>query len=163
MSHGSAVAIPSWQAASDSMPPRRRSDHAGDGTRAPGSRRTLRPSGRWRFLADVSAALDESLDFEQTLANTVRLAVPEVADYCIVALAGEGGSCRWAHAAHRDPAGRDLLDRLRARFPLQESSDHPLARAIRTGQPDLVTVEREPSRRDQIGVGRIGLLAPVSA
>ena len=125
----------------------------------------MRPTGRWRFLADASAVLDASLDFEQTLANTVRLAVPEVADYCIVVLAGEDGSSRWAHAAHRDPAGRELLDRARERFPLPASSDHPLARAIRTGQPQIVPVWVEADR-DRLGEtrsGRARLLTPVSA
>ena len=45
-----------------------------------------RATGRWRFLADASAALDASIDYDETLASTVRLAVPEVADYCIVVL-----------------------------------------------------------------------------
>jgi signal transduction histidine kinase len=125
----------------------------------------MRPTGRWRFLADASAVLDASLDFEQTLANTVRLAVPEVADYCIVALAGEDGSGRWAHAAHRDPAGRELLDAARERFPLPASSDHPLARAIRTGEPQLVPtwMEADRTRRDETGASRARLLVPVSA
>jgi hypothetical protein len=142
MGYESMAAMPSWLTVADDVPSRRRSDHIEDGRPGHRSRRTRRPSGRWRFLADASAVLDGSLDFEQTLANTVRLAVPEVADYCIVALAGKEGSSHWAHAAHRDPAGRDLLDRVRARFPLRAGSEHPLARAIRTGQPELVAVDQ---------------------
>src|SRR5215470_16125105 len=141
-----------WLAADDSMPSRRRAD-VGDGHPAPGSRRLIRATGRWQFLAAASAVLDGSLDFEQTLANTVRLAVPEVADYCIVALVGEGGACHWAHAAHRDPMGQDLLDRLRSRFPLRAGSPHPLARAIRTGQPELVAIEQTRDRPDEAGMG----------
>src|SRR5262249_47591897 len=128
-----------WLIVDDSMVRRRRTDHVADVLTADGSRRTTRPSGRWRFLADASAVLDGSLDYEQTLANTVRLAVPEVADYCIVALRGADGSIRWAHAAHRDLAGRDLLDRVRGAFPLPSCSDHPLVRVIQTGEPQIIT------------------------
>ena len=160
MGYESTAALPSWLDVADAVPSRRRTDHIEDGPPAHRSRRTMRPSGRWQFLADASALLDGSLDFEQTLANTVRLAVPEVADYCIVALAGKDGSSQWAHAAHRDPAGRDLLDRVRTRFPLRAGSDHPLAKAIRTGQPEIVTVEQARDGLDEAGVGP---LAAVSA
>jgi signal transduction histidine kinase len=96
-----------------------------------------RAIGRWRFLADASAALDTSIEYEQTLANTVRLAVPEVADYCIVTLLGEDGSARLVDLAHRDPAKRDLLERLRGHVP-PPSPDHPVRKALQTGRSQLV-------------------------
>src|SRR5437867_4131248 len=98
--------------------------------------RPRRAIGRWRFLADASAALDTSIDYEQTLANTVRLAVPEVADYCVVILVDDDGTARWADSAHRDPAKCALLDSLRGFLP--PSPDHPIRRALRTGRPQLV-------------------------
>lgn len=100
--------------------------------------RPTRASGRWRFLADASVALDTSIEYEQTLANTVRLAVPEVADYCIVILLGEDGATRWANSAHRDPAKHALLESLREFVP-PPSPQHPIRRALRTAQPQLVT------------------------
>lgn len=161
---GSSAAIPPWLAGVDSITSRRLTDHIDDERPAHRPRRTTRPSGRWRFLAHASAVLDGSLDFDQTLANTVRLAVPEVADYCIVALADKGGSCAWAHAAHRDPAGRDQLDRLGARFPLPAGSEHPLARTIRTGRPELVPAEGAPGRlHEPAEIADIGPLAALSA
>jgi len=160
MTHGSAAAGGAlWRAAIEDKPARRRTDEGGGGRLE--IRR--RPSGRWRFLADASAVLDGSLEFEQTLANTVRLAVPEVADYCVVALRGEDDSCRWAHAAHRDAAGREMLDRARERFPLLPSSGHPLARAIRTGAAEILRIPRERGHLDEAGMAGPGPLAPVSA
>ncbi len=100
--------------------------------------RSPRASGRWRFLADASAALDTSIEYEQTLANTVRLAVPEVADYCVVILVDEDGTARWADSAHRDPAKRALLESFRGFVP-PPSPAHPIRRALRTGRPQLVT------------------------
>jgi signal transduction histidine kinase len=143
----------------DAASQRRRTDQGGDGSA--GARR--RPTGRWRFLADASAVLDGSLDFEQTLANTVRLAVPEVSDYCVVALSGEDGSCRWAHASHRDEAGRAMLDRAHGRFPLPPTSNHPLVRAMRTGEPEIIRVERERAHLDEAAMAGPGPLGPVSA
>jgi signal transduction histidine kinase len=96
-----------------------------------------RATGRWRFLADASAVLDGSLDYEQTLANTAQLAVPEVADFCVVVLRGEDGSVRWAHSAHRDPRKQALLDRLREFGPPIATPEHPISKALRLGQPQL--------------------------
>jgi len=101
--------------------------------------RPTRATGRWRFLADASAALDTSIDYEETLANTVRLAVPEVADYCVVVLVNEDGTTRFADSAHRNPGKHALLERLREYVPPIASPDHPVSRALRTGRPQLVT------------------------
>jgi signal transduction histidine kinase len=114
-----------------------------------------RATGRWQFLADAGAALDASIDYDETLANTVRLSVPEVADYCIVVLLNPDGSGRWAHSAHRDAATGARLERLRGDFPLPASSDHPLARALRTGQAQL-TASAAGGWRDD---GRLGVIA----
>lgn len=66
------------------------------------------------FLADVSAALAASLDAPRTLANTVHLMVPEVADIASLHLFDEIGVLRRAAFAHRDPqmeqAAEDYAD-----------------------------------------------------
>src|SRR4029079_6635358 len=59
---------------------------------------------RWQFLAEASELLDASLEYQQTLANVVTLAVPRIADYAIIALLTEDGSLSWGWSAHRDPA-----------------------------------------------------------
>jgi signal transduction histidine kinase len=122
-----------------------------------------RATGRWRFLADASAALDTSIEYEQTLANTVRLAVPEVADYCVVILLDEDGSTRWADSAHRDPAKRALLESLRGYLP-PRSPAHPVRRALRTGQPQLVADAGNEILKwwDGSRLGIVRALAPAS-
>ena len=122
-----------------------------------------RATGRWRFLADASAALDTSIEYEQTLANTVRLAVPEVADYCVVILLGEDGSTRWADSAHRDPAKRALLESLRDDLP-PPSPEHPVRKALQTGQPQLVTDAGNEILKwwDGARLGIVRALAPAS-
>jgi signal transduction histidine kinase/DNA-binding NarL/FixJ family response regulator len=47
---------------------------------------------RQRFLAEASRALAGSLDYEATLERVVRLAVPLLADACLLQLATENGS-----------------------------------------------------------------------
>lgn len=47
-----------------------------------------------RFLADVSAALSGSLDYNATLESVVRLPVPALADGCILDVLGESGRTR---------------------------------------------------------------------
>ncbi|MEO7042061.1 MAG: ATP-binding protein [Gemmatimonadaceae bacterium] len=44
-----------------------------------------------RFLADVSAALSKSLDYEATLASVVRLPVPALADACVLEVLDDEG------------------------------------------------------------------------
>jgi signal transduction histidine kinase len=46
-----------------------------------------RDEDSWRFLAEASAVLGWSLDTESTLRAVARLAVPQIADWCVVELA----------------------------------------------------------------------------
>jgi predicted ATPase/signal transduction histidine kinase len=60
------------------------------------------------FLADASAALSESLDYESTLVRLARLAVSFLADWCAVDVL-EDGKPRRVAAAHRDPEKEKIL------------------------------------------------------
>jgi PAS domain S-box-containing protein len=62
-------------------------------------------AGRRRaaFLADATATLSESLEYEQTLAQVARRAVPEIADACFVELADESGALQLIASAHAAP------------------------------------------------------------
>ena len=55
-----------------------------------------------RFVADAGVILASSLDVETTLASVARLAVPRIADWCIVYMREEDGD----HPAPRDRACR---------------------------------------------------------
>ncbi|HEY5061165.1 MAG TPA: hypothetical protein VII52_06490, partial [Gemmatimonadaceae bacterium] len=61
-----------------------------------------RGSARWRFLAEASLALEASLDYQATLSNVVRLAIPAVADYAAIALRAAYGRSYWAANAFHD-------------------------------------------------------------
>ncbi|MBI4259919.1 MAG: PAS domain S-box protein, partial [Actinobacteria bacterium] len=70
-----------------------------------------------RFLGESSALLSSSLDLERTLTTLTTLAVPALADWCIVDMAQEDGSIRQLAVAHADPEKAELARELRRRYP----------------------------------------------
>jgi len=78
--------------------------------------------GRTRFLADVSAALDASLDMERTLAAVANLCVRDLGDWCSIDLADPDDELHNVAVAHVDPAQIELAQRLPADAILVEES-----------------------------------------
>jgi hypothetical protein len=58
---------------------------------------------RWAFLAEASAILSSSLDYETTLTTIARLAVPTLGDWCTVDIVRDDGQIHALAIAHRDP------------------------------------------------------------
>ncbi len=102
------------------------------------------------FLAAASAALDASLDPEQTLRTIVRTAVPELAELCIIDLLEEDGSIGRAAAAASRPELAAELEELRARFPLDPAGAHPVAQVLRTGEPMVLRDLSAPDVVEQV-------------
>jgi hypothetical protein len=114
---------------------------------------------RWRFLAEASELLEASLEYQQTLANVVGLAVPKIADYAIIALLTENGSLGWGCSAHRDPAKAPVVARLHPYVPDLATNDHPWAEAIRSGRTQITkAVDDEYLRSIARDEGHLGLL-----
>jgi PAS domain S-box-containing protein len=63
-----------------------------------------------RFLADVGAVLTSTLDYEATLENIARLAVRDLADFCMVDLIEEDGSLKRLKALSRDSSKTWICD-----------------------------------------------------
>jgi len=63
-----------------------------------------------RFLASASRVLGSSLNYHNTLANVARLAVPYIADWCVVDIVTEDGSAQ--QVALRPQQARVMYDRL---------------------------------------------------
>ena len=92
-----------------------------------------------RLLAEAGAVLASSLDYERTLAAVARLAVPLLADYCIVDLLDPAdGAVRRVATAHADPARDPLLAEVR-RFAPTLDSEGLVPRTLRSGQPQLAS------------------------
>ncbi|HEX2644301.1 MAG TPA: ATP-binding protein [Thermoanaerobaculia bacterium] len=89
-----------------------------------------------RILAEAGQLFAESLDFQQTLDNVARLAIPLLADWCVIDIVAENGSIERLVAVHADPEKQPLLDELKRHAPSLEDADGP-AMVLRGGQPFL--------------------------
>lgn len=94
---------------------------------------------RSRFLAEASRALSASLDHEVTLASLAELAVPDIADYCIIHVQGEDGVIRQVAGAHANPEKEPLLRELaRLLTPAPDDPAGVVARVLRRREPELL-------------------------
>lgn len=92
---------------------------------------------RFAFLAEASRVLATSLDYETTLQSVARLAVPAIADYCLVDLLEEDGTIRGVAVAHVNPSKEELAHEMRRHYPPDPQGLHPVSRVLRTSQPEL--------------------------
>ncbi|MEG4576486.1 PAS domain S-box protein [Microcoleus sp. N3A4] len=89
------------------------------------------------FLAEVSAVLSSSLDYEQTLQSVAKLAVPYFADWCSVDLLNDDRTiCRVA-VAHSDPEKVKFGWELAQRFPRQLDEAYGISQVMQTGQVEI--------------------------
>jgi PAS domain S-box-containing protein len=90
-----------------------------------------------RFLADVSATLDASLELDRTLAQVADLCVRRIADWCSIDMADPDAVLRNVAVAHVDAAKVALAHELRARYPPAPNGPSGAPNVIRTGEPEL--------------------------
>ncbi len=90
------------------------------------------------LLAAAGGVFDRSLDPRQTMRAIAGMAVPRIAEMCVINLLGENGtiSDTMAVAARAEVVSR--LEALRAKHPLDLGGEHPVARAIRSREPVVV-------------------------
>ncbi|MBV9108344.1 MAG: GAF domain-containing sensor histidine kinase, partial [Gemmatimonadetes bacterium] len=93
---------------------------------------------RARFLSNVSSVLSASLDYHATLSVLAKLAVPELADWCVIDVLEEDGRMARVAAAHSDSDREPLLGVLCEEFPPRRDGPSAASRAIRSGQPVYV-------------------------
>jgi GAF domain-containing protein len=110
------------------------------------------PGQRFAFLAAAGEALAESLDYEETLRRIARLAVPEMADWCVTL--DEFGAIRLLAVAHVDPAREATVRELRARYPFDPEARYGLPKVLRSGQAEVypridVSWRRAAARDDE--------------
>ncbi len=91
------------------------------------------------FLAKVSRRLAKSLDYEATLNEIPRLAVPAVADWCAVDMLDEHASIQRVASAHVNPARQAIGNDLAQRYPPGPMSAFDVPQVLRTESPSLVT------------------------
>ena len=89
------------------------------------------------FLLEASAMLASTLEYEETVSKVARLAVPTMADWCIVELAGAHGATTAVEIAHIDPTKRELAINLRQTYPVDPKATTGVPQVLRTGTAEL--------------------------
>jgi PAS domain S-box-containing protein len=116
-----------------------RDEHGGGAAvLGPVSRERVVDTRALAFLAEASAVLGSSLDYEATLSRVAQLAVPELADWCVVDLLGEDGRIRRVAVVSADQARRDVAERLRDSYPARVEEPEGTAKVLRTGRAELI-------------------------
>ncbi|MEG4941051.1 PAS domain S-box protein [Microcoleus sp. F4-D5] len=89
------------------------------------------------FLAQVSAVLSSSLEYEQTLQSVAKLAVPYFADWCSVDLLNDDRTIGRVAVAHSDPEKVKFGWELDRRFPRHLDDGYGTAKVMQTGQVEI--------------------------
>jgi serine phosphatase RsbU (regulator of sigma subunit)/PAS domain-containing protein len=99
------------------------------------------------LLVEAGAALAGSLDPQTTMREVAKLTVPRLADLCVIDLLDEQGAINDVAVVAADAEIARGLEALRERAPLDPNGEHPVARVIRSGQPELLVEMADSSLR----------------
>ncbi|HKG20583.1 MAG TPA: PAS domain S-box protein, partial [Blastocatellia bacterium] len=118
---------------------------------------------RLSFLVRASEVLVASLDYETTLEGTVRLPIPDFADWCIIDALEEDGRISRVAVAAADPMKRETLLQMQKAFPPDWNSPHPSVRALRSGEPLLITeMSEEQVKAGTVNAAHAALVRKIS-
>ena len=106
---------------------------------------------RSAFLAEASTMLAATLDYERTLINISRLAIPTFADWCFVYLALDGQEISSALIAHVDPEKEFLARQVEIRPEDLSSETLPVVRVFQSGTPELFADISDEELRETVG------------
>ncbi len=90
-----------------------------------------------RVLAESGRILASSLDYQETLVNVANIAVPALADWCMVELVNRAGWREQVVIAHRDAAQRELAVRMRELEPPEPRPEQAVSRVVARGESML--------------------------
>lgn len=90
-----------------------------------------------RYLAEASAILGGSLDYEATLKSLARLVIPDLADWVRVDMLQDDGSVHLLAVAHIDPDKVRWAQELATRYPPNMSDTAGLPNVLRTGKAEI--------------------------
>jgi len=105
---------------------------------------------RATFLAQATAALGASLDFNLSLQRVAELAVPEIADWCAAYVTNEQGAVDRTAVAHRDPAKIALATEFQTKYPPSLGSGSAIAAVIETGEPQFFPEVSDEMVRERV-------------
>ncbi|SEP15912.1 SpoIIE family protein phosphatase [Trujillonella endophytica] len=94
---------------------------------------TARQAARSAFLLDAARLMSAAAGVTETVERLAELAVPRLADVCVIDLLTEHGPVRPA-ARHADRSRQPLVDRLRDLHLPSRGGAHPGAQAVESGR-----------------------------
>jgi PAS domain S-box-containing protein len=89
------------------------------------------------FLADVGAILATTLDSQKTLANIARLALRELADFCLIEFVDETGELRLLEVVVSDPAKEEIAKALKG-IPLDRTRPHLSWKVLQSRESQVI-------------------------
>lgn len=89
------------------------------------------------FLLEASTVLSSSLNYDTTLSNVARLAVPNFADWCAVDMLTDNGSVKRLAVTHVDPEKVRWAYELEKRYPIDMSAESGLPKVLKTGKAEF--------------------------
>ena len=93
---------------------------------------------RLALLAEATSMLAATLDVDEALERLTELAVPLMADWCLVELVGGDGEVRRVASSHVDPAMAPLLAQVQALQPGGRPPASVIDEVMRTGESVLM-------------------------
>ena len=100
---------------------------------------TERNTERFKFLAEASALLGSTLDYEEILKNLTKLSVPSIADWCSVELLQTDRSLKQIAVAHKDPEKIKWAWELRDKYPPDPKASTGSPNVVQTGRAEMVS------------------------
>ncbi|HYR08294.1 MAG TPA: GAF domain-containing protein, partial [Longimicrobium sp.] len=125
--------------------------------------RSAHPRRAAHLLARAGQVLAGSLDFAQTVRNLAGLAVPGLADWCVIDVPGDNGQPRPVEVAAADPARAAALRRLLSGAAEAGPYADAVAEVLASGRPRLVAGPGVAAAQGDAPLALPGPLAPRAA
>lgn len=114
------------------------------------------------FLLDAWAAVADAGGYGDTLRRLASVAVPRLADLCLIDVQDQHRRIRRMAAVHADPAMASLVQELGEGYPPEPGGPHPANEAIKTGRslwsPTMPTEFLRATTRDERHFELVNLL-----
>lgn len=129
-------------------------DEAGDPDRLLAAARDItdrkRAEDAVRYVAEASFVVTESLDYQETVSNVVKVLVPDLADWCVIDIAQEDGSLEMAAICHSDPEKIEAAKEMRRRYPPLKDSPVGPYNVLRRGEPNMISTISDEMLRNTV-------------
>ncbi|HEX2032362.1 MAG TPA: PAS domain S-box protein [Actinomycetota bacterium] len=103
---------------------------------------------RLQVLSETGDLLSSSFDEKATIDGLAALAVPRLADWCVIQMIGEGGIVERTVVRHSDPERRRWAQEFVDALPPREVRATPLREVLATGKPLLLPRISEAQLRE---------------